>query len=121
MVENDTVLWIVGFMFTAGVQTFALVRFLVNRMDSQHKELEDQMNGQVVALHERVNVVKDEYVKRVDLDRDLSGLKELILSIKADTHKAMGDIKSDQHQMMTQINSRLDALAGAVANIGSNS
>jgi len=93
---------------------------LMTRMDTQNKELEGRTDAQITALHERVNSVKDEYVKRVDLDRDLNSLRDLILSIKQDTHQVMSSIKDDNHRQMEQINQRLDQLAISVANCGSD-
>lgn len=82
----DLVLGVIGLCFAMAVNSWAVVKYLISRQDN-HK---NEVNANVLELHKRVNYMKDDlsahYVKRVDLDRDLAGLKELILSVKSDTH-----------------------------------
>lgn len=113
-VDANTVMWMLGTGFTVAVATWGTVRYLIGRMDSQAGALTAKIEAEVTALHNRVNGVKDDYVKRVDVDRDLNNLYRLIESIKADNATAMREIREDQHRVMEQINTRLDKLTALV-------
>ena len=109
-IDANIVMWMLGTGFTVAVATWGTVRYLIGRMDSQTGELNKKIEAEVFNLHSRVNGVKDDYVKRVDVDRDLNNLYRLIESIKADNATAMREIREDQHRVMEQINTRLDKL-----------
>lgn len=54
-------------------------------------------------LHDRVNRVRDEYVRRTDLDSHLQRLD-----------KNVDDLRADIKQSRTEMNQRLDALIAAM-------
>lgn len=86
---------ILGFLLAIGVQTWAITRYMIGRMDA-HREA---TNNELKAIHERINEVKDQYVKRSDIDRDLTHIQNTVT-----------DIKNDVNVQMSGMNSRLDML-----------
>lgn len=74
-------------------------RWLTQRVDNKHKEAMEH----VEKLHERVNEVRDLYVKRSDLDRDLKAV-----------NSSLESIKQDLSRQSTEVTKRLDHLLLAV-------
>lgn len=107
--ETEITFLLLSFAGAIAVQTWGIMRFFLNRIDATNARIKEQMDEHVKELHNRVNGVKDTYVSRKDLDREISQLRELVQSIKADTHAALLDIKNDQNRMLNQINHRLDS------------
>lgn len=73
MIELTDVLTIIGIVGSVGASYVGLVRWMTAKIDQELK-----------AVHERINDVHDRYVKRVDLDRDLTNLYAMLNSIKDD-------------------------------------
>ncbi len=97
---------VLGFLLAIGVQTWAITRYMIGRMDSHRdamgaeiRALHERMAGEIKAIHERINTVKDEYVKRVDIDRDLMHIQNTVT-----------DMKNDVNVQMSGMNNRLDML-----------
>lgn len=84
-----------SFMLALAVQTWAIVRYMISRMDS-HREL---TNTEINKLHDRINTVKDDYVKRVDIDRDLSHIQSTVT-----------EMNNNMNAAMSGMNNRLDML-----------
>lgn len=93
--STGDVVAVLSFLLAIAVQTWAIVRYMIGRMDS-HRE---SSNLEITKLHDRVNEVKDQYVKRVDIDRDLSHIQNTVT-----------DIKNDVNVQMSGMNNRLDLL-----------
>lgn len=91
---GDVIAALVFLLAMAG-QTWGIMRYMIGRMDS-HRERNSQ---EVTELHKRINEVKDQYVKRVDIDRDLSHIQSTVT-----------DMKNDVNAQMSGMNSRLDIL-----------
>jgi len=98
------VMAVLGFTLAIAGQTWAIIHYLINRMDRQKKEIEDKIDAdkkdsvrEDSNLHNRINEVKDHYVKRTELDREFSTLQ-----------KGMTDMKADFHIAMQGINTRID-------------
>lgn len=83
------------FMLALAVQTWAIVRYMIGRMDS-HREI---TNTEINKIHDRINAVKDDYVKRVDIDRDLSHIQSTVT-----------EINNNVNSQMSGMNNRLDIL-----------
>lgn len=109
MEQTNFILSLLVFAGGIAIQTWGLIRFFINRIDETNQRIQEQLDEHVKELHNRVNGVKDTYVSRQELDREMGSLKDLIVSIKTDTHSALIEIKNDQHRMLLQINSRLDS------------
>src|SRR5690606_12942844 len=86
---------VLGFALTIGVQTWAIVRYMIGRMDAHR----DAASSEIKGLHERINEVKDQYVKRADIDRDLMHIQHTVT-----------DMKNDVNVQMSGMNNRLDML-----------
>lgn len=73
MIELSDVLTIIC-MFTGMVASYVkFSRFITSKIDSE-----------INSVHKRIDNVKDTYVKRADLDRDLVNLYAMLNSIKDD-------------------------------------
>lgn len=92
MIELSDVLTILGIALGVGGAYFKLVKWMSSK-------LETELNS----VHKRINDVRDQYVKRVDLDRDLTNLYAMLNSIKDDI-RAQTD----------SVNQRLDRFLDAV-------
>lgn len=97
--EASTIIQLLGFMVALGFQTWAIVRYMIARMD-HHREKHEQA---IVDLHNRLNGVKDDYVKRSDLDRDIINLQGKVV-----------ELKSDINLQMNSFGQRLDSLVHAL-------
>lgn len=98
------VMAVLGFILAIAVQTWGIIHYLINRMDNHKRELEVKLESdkkdssrEDSNLHTRINEVKDQYVKRTELDREFSTLQ-----------KGMTDMKADFHIAMQGINTRID-------------
>lgn len=84
------------------VQAILVMNWMNSKFDT-HRELIDEKHNKAeasfVGLHQRINKVKDDYVKKVDLDKDLNRLQQSLVDIKIDIHKET-----------SEMNSRLDRL-----------
>lgn len=108
--EFDDVMKLLTFVLAIGVQTWAIVAFLMRRQDEHRAALEkkiDEHKKEAVtdsgALHNRINEVKDSYVKRSDLDREFTNLQKNMSDMKLDFHTALVGINQRMDQMLTLI------------------
>ena len=92
MIELSDVLTIVGIVGSVGASYIGLVRWMTTKIDSELKE-----------VHKRINEVRNDYVKRVDLDRDLVNLYAMLNSIK-------DDIRAQTDSVNIRLDKFLDAL-----------
>lgn len=104
-----------GFGLALGFQTWAIVRFMISRMDAHKEKIEEKItnlqqdsNSDVTAIHNRINEVKDQYVKRTDIDRDL-----------AQMNRSISDVNQSLNMQMTGVNTRLDTIIHAISKPGS--
>jgi len=92
MLEISDVLTILTILLGVGASYFKLVRWMTTKIDSE-----------LSSVHKRIDDVKDTYVKRVDLDRDLTNLYSMLNSIK-----------DDIHAQTASVNLRLDRFLDAI-------
>lgn len=78
---GDELKWIIGLGVTLWIFAFGAISTSLYRTNRAMKEGDDK-------LHERINKVRDEYVKRVDLDGHLQRMDKKLDEISAD-QKAM--------------------------------
>lgn len=93
------VLSVLGLMLALAVQTWAIMRFMISRMDGHS----DKQEEKIAAIHTRINEVKDQYVKRTDIDRDL-----------AQMNRSIADVNQSLNMQMTGVNTRLDTIIHAI-------
>lgn len=89
------IIGVLGFLLAMGVQTWAIVRYMIGRMDNHR----DAAVAEISKIHDRINTVKDDYVKRVDIDRDLSHIQSTV-----------SEMNNNMNAAMSGMNSRLDIL-----------
>lgn len=123
MTISDDILTFLGLMLTFGGSLFGVIKWVINnhnrindKIQSHSDELVRQIkhsadaNNQALSkVHSRIDDVKDTYVKRVDLDRDLINIVQLLNSLEA--------AQRDQNKEM---NARLDRLIGIFADRSEN-
>ena len=68
---------LMAFVLAVGVNTWGIIRYLVNRIDERH----EKAMGEIVNLNRRVD---DHFVKRTELDRDLQSVYKSLELIRAD-------------------------------------
>ena len=75
----------------------------MNSKFDAHRKLMSDMHEYgdkaISSVHRRIDDVKDTYVKRVDLDRDINSM-----------HTSLTSIKTDIHMQTSEMNIRLDRL-----------
>jgi hypothetical protein len=91
MIELSDVLTILAVVLGITGSIWGSIRWLISSTEKNIKDLRDSMQSAISSqgedignLHERINEVKDHYVKRVDLDRDLTNIYGMLNSIKDD-------------------------------------
>lgn len=117
MIELKDVLTLIGLLFTAGVSFWAVIRWTVGKIEDKHTEAKQYTDTRhstaidfITRVDGRVNEVKDEYVKRADLDRDYKALEKQIDSM----NKAFADGRAETNQ-------RLDRMLMLLGKVISNS
>ena len=101
MSNAELTLAISGFIVTMAFQTFGIIKYLLGVANNGDKE-----------LHERINGVKDEYVKRVELDRDLNAINQTLALMREDFRAGIAQIQNTQKEQALEINKRFDLMAG---------
>jgi hypothetical protein len=108
--EVKVVLALIAVMLTIGGQTWAIITYFQRRQDELEKKLDDKVKAfgdrsgtDITTLHNRINDVKDTYVKRTELDRDFINLQ-----------KSMSDMKGDLHRAIDGMNLRFDQLVSLI-------
>lgn len=96
--DLNTVIAALVFLLALAVQTWGIVRFLISRMD-KHRE---DSQREITAVHDRINLVKDEYVKRTDIDRDLAHIS-----------RSLTDLNTSLNTQMTNVANRIDILTSS--------
>lgn len=95
MIELSDVLTILAVVLGITGSIWGSIRWLISSTEKNIKDLRDSMQSVISSqhedhkedvnnLHERINEIKDHYVKRVDLDRDLTNIYGMLNSIKED-------------------------------------
>lgn len=74
------------------------------RMDERTRGISESMKTADDALHERVNRVRDEYVRRTDLDGHIQRLE-----------KNVDDVRNDIKQSRNEMNERLDKIIAGIS------
>lgn len=102
MIDINSMLTIVGIILGLCFQAILTVNWMNTKFDAHRKMMSDRHDADdkaLSAVHRRIDDVKDTYVKRVDLDRDISAL-----------HSTLAAIKVDIHSQTSEMNCRLDRL-----------
>lgn len=92
---DETVKWLLGFVVT-----------LVFAAAGYSRHVSHMIKTGDDALHERINRVRDEYVRRVDLDAHLADVKNQIRDLRQDIKEGQKDT-----------NDRLDTLLASVSKL----
>lgn len=93
---SEEVKWLIGVEITIALAVFGVVIAAFYRLSDSIRKGDDD-------LHARINDVREEYVRRSDLDGHM---------LRIDT--AMRDLKSDMKEQHRDTQSRLDAVLGAL-------
>lgn len=106
---------LVGLLLAIAAQTWGLVQFMLKRIEDQRKDfesrmhrVEDEYDKEVEQLHLRVNQVRDEYVKRQELDRELEALTRNLADLKVDFHRSMENISGQNNHIIAILSRRPD-------------
>ena len=106
MIDLKDVLTILGLAFAVGGALLGGFKWIITRVEARHTEAvtltetrHKEAMGHITQVHARVNKVKDEYVKRSELDRDFKALEKRLES----TEQAISDHAA-------QTNHRLDRM-----------
>jgi hypothetical protein len=100
MIELADLLTILGIAIGLFAQAMGVIKWMNAKIDSKHLEYHNDLSN----AHRRIDKVRDEYVKRVDLDRDLTNIYGMLNSIK-------DDIKDQTNSMNVRLDKLLDVFA----------
>jgi biopolymer transport protein ExbB/TolQ len=135
-VGSEAVWQVLGFIVSLGVLGFAIVRVLdrkaETRQDLMEKRHAEEMSAirqdladkhysntrEFQSLHQRVNDVKDRYVKQETHDRDIAMIRDSIKEFRAEIkqeinsgvvvfNQSLGDLRKDFTGLLMDIASRL--------------
>lgn len=88
MIEVKDVLTLVGLLLTAGVSFWAVIRWTITKIEDKHHEATQYTDSRhnsaveyIGKVESSVDRVKNEYVKREELDRDFKALEKQIDSM----------------------------------------
>lgn len=100
--------WLIGLAVGLG-STFTIALITAFRsLSTSQKSAEDRLGAAIKdgddQLHERVNRVRDDYVRRVDLDGHVSQLRE-----------GMKELKDETRDSAKETNKRLDQVLAVLA------
>lgn len=111
--DAEFVVSVIGLMLTLIGQTWLVITFLLNRADVDKRELIERMDAdsrdilkKVSELHEKVNSVKDDYVRKDDADKEITRL-----------YRNMTDYKIDLVGQINTINARLDTIINSLGGV----
>ena len=106
MIEVQDVFKLIGIFLTISVIGWGVVKWLLARIDNTGNAVRDyaDQKHQIVIesinrVDGRVNEVKDEYVKRSELDRDFKALEKRLES----TEKAIADGRAETNQRLDRM------------------
>lgn len=95
-------LQLVGLFVTISVIGWGVVRWLVSRIDGVHEMAEGQRQSfsrDIAHLHNRVDEVKDTYVKRSELDRDFKAMERRLESVE----RSIAESRSETNQRLDRM------------------
>jgi len=135
-VGSEPVWQVLGFVVSLGVLGFAIVRVLDRKAETRQEWMEKRHAEEMSAirqdladkhysntrefqsLHQRVNDVKDRYVKQETHDRDIAMIRDSIKEFRAEMkqeinsgmvvfNQSLGDLRKDFTGLLMDIASRL--------------
>lgn len=142
--ETSDVLTLVTILLTIGGSVIGLIKWVVSNnetllknMETRTTELTRQIDNKITDIsgavhirhrdcaesitnaHKRIDAFKDEikdgYVKRVDLDRDLANMYGILHSIEAAQRDSIKEMNARIDSQTKEISSRLDRVLMALA------
>jgi uncharacterized membrane protein YdfJ with MMPL/SSD domain len=98
--------WLIG---TAVTAIFAIAGIAIAAFRATANKIDD-VAGKIKAgddaLHERINRVRDEYVKRIDLDGYMERMEETVKELRTETHEGTREINHRLDQVLTTLQPR---------------
>lgn len=115
MIELKDVLTILALFITVGGFFFGMFRWTVTRIEQRHSEAVNltetrhtEAMNHIGQVNMRVNEVKDEYVKRSELDRDFKSLERRMES----TERAIAESRAETNHRLDRMLTLLGKLIG---------
>jgi DNA repair ATPase RecN len=115
MIEATELFKLIGIFLTISVIGWGVVKWLLARIDATEtisRSYTDQKHNTAISVitrvDDRLNEVKDDYVKRAELDRDFKALEKRLES----TEKAISEGRAETNQRLD----RMLMLLGQVIN-----
>lgn len=99
MIDIAHVLTIVSILFGAFIAFAGVVKWLSGRIDEEVSDIQCRLDNSSRITQKQIDEIKDHYVRRVDLDRDLTNL-----------YAMLNGIKDDIRDQTREMNDRLDRL-----------
>lgn len=106
MIELKDVLTILGLAIAFGGAMLGSFKWIITRVEARHTEAinltesrHKEAMSHISQVHTRVNQVKDEYVKRSELDRDFKALEKRLES----TERAISDHAAQTNQRLDRM------------------
>lgn len=106
MIELKDLLTLIGLLFTAGVSFWAVIRWTITKIEDKHAEAQRYTDVRhtsaieyITKVEGTVSSVRDEYVKRSELDRDFKALEKQIDAM----NKANAEGRAETNQRLDRM------------------
>lgn len=76
---------------------------IVSAIVASHRSTSDKIQKGDDALHERINRVRDEYVRRVDLDGHMARIETNVKELREENREGTRDINRRLDQILTSV------------------
>jgi len=106
VIDLNSVLTIVGIILGLCFQAILTVNWMNTKFDAHRKLMADRHEADdksLSAIHRRIDDVKDTYVKKVDLDRDINAIHSTLASIKLDINSQSSEMNARLDRMLKMI------------------
>lgn len=74
-IDLSMFLEIVGMLGSAAVQTWLIIKYLIDRQDKAVNKLRDERIAMIAELHNKVNKISDDHVKREEFNAHVEATK----------------------------------------------
>lgn len=116
MIEIKEVLTLIAILLTIGGMFWGFIRWTINKIETSYNSARSHTDDRhsvalshISRIDTRVNEVRDEYVKRADLDRDFKSIE-----------RQLDALRKDQTDGRAETNQRLDRMLMLLGKVISN-
>lgn len=98
--------WLIGTAVTVILTIAGIVIAAFRATSTKIDDVAGKIKAGDDALHERINRVRDEYVKRIDLDGHMERMEETVKELRVENREGTREINRRLDQVLTTLQSR---------------